>query len=143
MPVQIVPFDYPDIGRQIRRRRKKLGFTQQQLADQVPCSLTYISRIENGAKPSLEVLVRICHIMDLSLDNLFCIQAADDSELIRILKILSHQPPHVRRLSLAMLRAYLKTLESSSLDAGSAASVAEEPPESASSLLSDAPDEYE
>lgn len=141
MPVQIVPFDYPDIGRQIRSRRKKLGLTQQQLAGQVPCSLTYISRIENGAKPSLEVLVRIAHIMDLSLDALFCVQAADDTELIRILKILSHQSPQVRHLSLTMLRAYLKTLESSSLDDRSSA-VAEGAPESASTLLSDAPDEF-
>ena len=71
MSVRIIPFDYQEIGREIRARRNKLGMTQRQLAAKIPCSLTYISRIENGAKPSLEVLVRIAHILDMSLDSIF------------------------------------------------------------------------
>ena len=111
--VHLIPFDYPDIGEQIQHRRKELGLTQLQLADQVPCSTTYISRIENGAKPSLEVIVRIAHILDMSLDTLFCIQGADDTHLHQILRMISNQPPEIRRVTFAMLYAYLQTLNPS------------------------------
>ena len=42
MSVRIIPFDYQEIGREIRARRNKLGMTQRQLAAKIPCSLTYI-----------------------------------------------------------------------------------------------------
>ena len=93
MSVRIIPFDYQEIGREIRARRNKLGMTQRQLAAKIPCSLTYISRIENGAKPSLEVLVRIAHILDMSLDSIFCVQAEDDTEFTRVLRVVLHQVP--------------------------------------------------
>ena len=95
MSVRIIPFDYQEIGREIRARRNKLGMTQRQLAAKIPCSLTYISRIENGAKPSLEVLVRIAHILDMSLDSIFCVQAEDDTEFTRVLR----SPPPIPRSS--------------------------------------------
>lgn len=135
MPVQLIPFDYQDVGRQIRLRRNKLGLTQRQLADKVPCSLTYISRIENGAKPSLEVLVRIAHILDLSLDTLFCVQATDDTELLQILRMISHQSPEVRHVALSMLKAYIKSQQSLS------AYNAEKDSEPIS-LLADAPEDW-
>ena len=70
MSVRIIPFDYQEIGREIRARRNKLGMTQRQLAAKIPCSLTYISRIENGAKPSLEVIVDIANALQTDVNNL-------------------------------------------------------------------------
>lgn len=40
--------DYTIIGRKIRENRKKLGLTQQQLANRSGISLQHISNIENG-----------------------------------------------------------------------------------------------
>ncbi len=40
--------DYTIIGRKIRENRKKLGLTQQQLANYSGISLQHISNIENG-----------------------------------------------------------------------------------------------
>lgn len=146
MSVRIIPFDYREIGREIRARRNKLGMTQRQLAAKIPCSLTYISRIENGAKPSLEVLVRIAHILDMSLDSIFCVQAEDDTEFTRVLRVVLHQSPEVRQIALNMLYACLHSPESS----GNTYEPPEppEPPNledssSIQSLLSDAPEDWQ
>ena len=146
MSVRIIPFDYVEIGREIRARRNKLGMTQRQLADKIPCSLTYISRIENGAKPSLEVLVRISHILDMSLDSIFCVQAEDDTEFTRILRVVLHQSPEVRKIALNMLYACLR-----SQDTASGAFKTPAPLEASNledsgsfqSLLADAPEDWQ
>ena len=38
MSVRIIPFDYQEIGREIRARRNKLGMTQRQLAAKIRVS---------------------------------------------------------------------------------------------------------
>lgn len=70
MPITLLSNDYISLGREIRRQRIRLGLTQQELAKMIPCSLSYISHIENGDKPSLDMLVRLAHILGLSLDML-------------------------------------------------------------------------
>ena len=35
-------------GRRVRRLRQAQGLTQEQLAERMDCSLTYISKLENG-----------------------------------------------------------------------------------------------
>ncbi|MFC4912808.1 helix-turn-helix domain-containing protein [Actinomadura gamaensis] len=48
----------PDgVGRRIARARKLRGFTQQQLADRVPCSKSLIAQVERGHKPASQALV--------------------------------------------------------------------------------------
>ncbi|TDD87134.1 helix-turn-helix domain-containing protein [Actinomadura rubrisoli] len=45
------------IGRRIARARKLRGFTQQQLAQRVPCSKSLIAQVERGHKPASSALV--------------------------------------------------------------------------------------
>ena len=52
--------NYTIIGEQIRKARKKMKITQEQLAEMVDKCPSYISYIENGKKKlSLETLVNI------------------------------------------------------------------------------------
>ena len=42
--------NYHALGQRIKTIRRKRGLTQQKLSDQIPCSPTYISYVENGSK---------------------------------------------------------------------------------------------
>ncbi|OGO80200.1 MAG: transcriptional regulator [Clostridiales bacterium GWC2_40_7] len=59
---------YKRIGQRIQYYRKKAGFTQQELADKISISLSYLTKIEaqNCDKPfSLEVLFEICDALQI------------------------------------------------------------------------------
>lgn len=60
------------IGKKIQAIRKSYGYTQEMLAEIVEVSARYISEIEQDrAKPSYEVLVKICNIFNVSMDEIF------------------------------------------------------------------------
>lgn len=65
--------NYMDIGRQIQRRRKLVGLTQEQLANKANLETPTISKIENGrTKISLPSLIQIANALEISADELLC-----------------------------------------------------------------------
>lgn len=65
--------DYTAIGVRIRRRRKELHLTQQQLAELSDQEPSNISHIERGAtKLSLPTIVSIANALGLTVDALLC-----------------------------------------------------------------------
>lgn len=57
------------IGKRISERRKQLGFTQEQLAEQMEVSIQMISNLERGIKAiRIENLVRLSQILKISTD---------------------------------------------------------------------------
>ena len=52
----------------IREKRKEKGLSQERLAKLVQGSQPFIAEIESGRKkPSVDVLMRICAVLDISL----------------------------------------------------------------------------
>ena len=52
----------------IREKRKEKGLSQERLAKLVQVSQPFIAEIESGRKkPSVDVLIRICAVLDISL----------------------------------------------------------------------------
>lgn len=63
--------DYYNIGQRIRKYRKALGYSQEELAEKVDISLPHMSHIETGnTKLSLPVLVTIAEVLQVSTDSL-------------------------------------------------------------------------
>ncbi len=63
--------DYIDLGRRIRKQRTVRGWTQEALAERVNVSTSFIGHVERGTrKASLETLVAIANVLDVSLDYL-------------------------------------------------------------------------
>lgn len=63
--------DYYQIGQRIRRLRKALGLSQEQLAEQIGISSAHMSHIETGnTKLSLPVLVDISCALHTTTDEL-------------------------------------------------------------------------
>ena len=60
------------IGKNIQTIRKSIGYTQEKLAEEIEVSVRYISDIEQDkSKPSYEVLIKICNVFQISLDQVF------------------------------------------------------------------------
>ncbi len=63
--------DYIDLGRRVRKQRIALGWTQEELAEKVGMSTSFIGHVERGSrKASLETLIAIANAMEISTDYL-------------------------------------------------------------------------
>lgn len=61
----------PALGMAARAARKRLGLTQQQVADTLGVAVVYYGRIERGrALPSMSVFARLVSLLDVSADAL-------------------------------------------------------------------------
>ena len=61
------------LGKKIRQYRKEAGLTQEVMAEKLGLSSKYIQFIENGRRrPSLKVVYKIAHILNVDICKLFC-----------------------------------------------------------------------
>lgn len=64
---------YEKVGKRVKEVRKKSGLTQEDLAEKIGVSTTYISSIERGLSfPRGEVLVGILNALNVPSDLVFC-----------------------------------------------------------------------
>lgn len=63
--------DYQAMGRRIRKRRRWMDMTQEQLAEKVGVCTSFIGHIERGSrKLSVETLWEICKALEISMDKI-------------------------------------------------------------------------
>lgn len=63
--------DYEALGRQIRKQRQLVNYTQEKLADMANISASFLGHIERGSrKASLETLVSIANALNVGTDKL-------------------------------------------------------------------------
>ena len=95
------------LGRQIAKFRKNRGLKQEELAEMVSLSTSYISAIERGVKnPTLENFIAIANVLKVSSDELLSeelevrfdiqmtqlgamLESLDDNEKERILHVVA------------------------------------------------------
>lgn len=59
--------DYKDLGARVRAMRRQMGLTQEQLAEKVGISASFLGHIERGTRvASLETLVALCNELHVS-----------------------------------------------------------------------------
>ncbi len=64
-------FFYKRLGKRVVFERKKIGFSQEQLALMSAVDRTYLARIEEGkANPSVKVLNKISRVLKIRLNRL-------------------------------------------------------------------------
>ena len=89
--------DYEALGKSIRFYRIQSELKQWQLAELCHCSTSHIGQIENArTKPSLEIVVQIANILDVTVDQLL-IESIDLSEVV----FLRDMENRIRRLPTA------------------------------------------
>jgi transcriptional regulator with XRE-family HTH domain len=57
-------------GEKLRYLRKREKYSLRKLGEIMEVYHTYISQIEHGSKPSIEFLIKVANIFQVSLDNL-------------------------------------------------------------------------
>ena len=63
--------DYVALGKRVQARRKLIGLTQQELSEKAGISCSFMGHIERGSrKVSLETLIRLCDVLQVSCDYL-------------------------------------------------------------------------
>lgn len=66
------PINKKAFGKTIKEARKKIGYTQAMLAEEIGISSNFIGDIERGLKlPSLNNLILLSNALKLSLDTMF------------------------------------------------------------------------
>lgn len=92
----MMELDYRAIGMRIRRLRKRMGLTQQDLASLSYQEPSNISHIERGAtKLSLPTIVNISNALGVTVDDLLCdslihAKSPFENEIADILSDCSH-----------------------------------------------------
>jgi len=76
--------EYKAVGKRIREERRKQNLTQEQLADKVNVTYSYIGQVERGQKGiSLETLVNISNCLGVTVDFLLKDYIDNDDEYLR------------------------------------------------------------
>ncbi len=73
--------DYTIIGKNIARRRRKLGFTQAEIEEKADLGQKYLSQIERAKSiPSIEVVMRLAAALDTTPDEFLVGAARNENE---------------------------------------------------------------
>lgn len=65
--------DYKALGNRLKKYRQQKHYTQENLAELANCAVSSVSHAERGtSQPSLQLLVRFCNILDITVDQLLC-----------------------------------------------------------------------
>ena len=75
--------DYVDMGKRVRKQRQLIGLTQQELAERIGVSTSFVGHVERGTrKASLETLVALSNARGVGVDYLLAgsLQSSPDEE---------------------------------------------------------------
>ena len=75
--------DYVDMGKRVRKQRQPIGLTQQELAERIGVSTSFVGHVERGTrKASLETLVALSNALGVGVDYLLAgsLQSSPDEE---------------------------------------------------------------
>jgi transcriptional regulator with XRE-family HTH domain len=103
------------LAENIRRVRKKKGWSQKELGEMIGSHLSHINRIETGKyKPSLDVLKKIADALEVTLDYLVSDKEEDlqevkieDKNMAERIKLLNTLEPEDRKAVIRVIDAML------------------------------------
>ena len=90
-----------EIGGRIAEARRKIGFTQQELAEMIDVSVQFISAVERGINGvRISTLAKICKSLETSADFiLFGIEEEPEEErdnIIKLAAMLAEKPLRIK-----------------------------------------------
>jgi transcriptional regulator with XRE-family HTH domain len=106
--------DYTALGRRIREERLKLNLTQEQLAEQVDISTSYMGQIERGERNiALDTLVRMSNSLGVTVDYLLKDSVNTDTNIFinQINQILSNRSSKDKQMALDVLKVMFAHLD--------------------------------
>ena len=112
------PYNFEKIGMELKRLRTEHSYTQEQIAGDLGCTVSFVSNIENNrAKLNLRVLMYYARLCNVTIDSILNagqnedrqqdISEARDAEALNIL----HQFPPDRQEQIIRVLKYIKEME--------------------------------
>lgn len=105
---------YKFLGENIRQSRLKLNLTQEQLAEKVDISTSYMGRIERGERSlPLDTLIRISNILNVSVDTLLQDSINTDNDVLimtQINQLISKLNGNDKKLIIDMIKLMVSHL---------------------------------
>jgi transcriptional regulator with XRE-family HTH domain len=103
------------LAENIKKIRKKKGWSQKELGEMIGSHLSHINRIETGKQnPSLEVLIKLADALDVSIDGLvrgseedFKEIRIEDKNMAERIKLLNTMDPEDRKAVIRVIDAML------------------------------------
>lgn len=111
-------YNFEKIGMELKRLRTEHSYTQEQIAGDLGCTVSFVSNIENNrAKLNLRVLMYYARLCNVTIDSILNagqnedrqqdISEARDAEALNIL----HQFPPDRQEQIIRILKYIKEME--------------------------------
>lgn len=111
-------YNFEKIGMELKRLRTEHSYTQEQIAGDLGCTVSFVSNIENNrAKLNLRVLMYYARLCNVTIDSILNagqnedrqqdISEARDAEALNIL----HQFPPDRQEQIIRVLKYIKEME--------------------------------
>jgi len=101
------------VGKRLKEERKRLHYTQEEVAEAVGLTPAFIGHIERGERSlSLDTLVRLCNYYGVTIDYLLAdiIPADTDMVIEQIRALLKNQPAEKQIAILDILNAIIRNL---------------------------------
>ena len=103
--------DYKDLGRRIRTIRRELRLTQEELAEKVGISASFLGHVERGSRvASLDTLVALCNTLRVTPQQLLAASLEDD--------LTAHMPSDLSVQDRAKLSTFLRLAQDTIQDWG-------------------------
>lgn len=105
--------DKAELGKKIQEARKKMGYTQESLAEKAEIGIMYLGEIERGVKmPSLKIFTKLIVALEISADYVLRDELPSGKEYVfdEITKKLEDLTPKQRKTAVDILDAYIKNL---------------------------------
>ena len=103
--------DFKMIGKRIKQQREFLGYTREQLSEQLDVSVNFCRDMEIGAKGmSVQTLAKLSSILKLSLDYILLGETLNN-EIEPLLLMLNACKPEKRKYAEDLLKTFLLAIE--------------------------------
>lgn len=97
------------IGNKIYQLRRSINMTQQELAEKVGISVTFLSEIENGRKSmSVDTLIKLSKGLQVSLDTIVFGKDAEDDMQKDVVSMMSTLPLEYNESILVIAREFTR-----------------------------------
>ena len=78
-------FNQKEFGQRVRRQRKELHMTQEELARKIHVAVQHVGRMERGERaPSVDILIELSSTLDVSTDFLLTGKKSDNKNRVEI-----------------------------------------------------------
>lgn len=106
--------DYKSLGKRIREERIKLKLTQEQLAESIDISNSYMGQIERGERSlTLETLIKLANRLSVTIDYLLkeSISLEDDNFINQLKQLMDGRDIKQKQMALDVIKIMLSHID--------------------------------